>query len=70
MLQDEGSHIVEAIDDNTVLVLPMSLKPKTIDLQTMTIKTVFQGKVCERCKSYKMVKGGKGTVTMYTKCMF
>ncbi|XP_052105636.1 NACHT domain- and WD repeat-containing protein 1-like isoform X2 [Mytilus californianus] len=56
---DEGSHLLEVIDDNTVLVLPMSLKPKTIDLQTMTIKTVFQGRVCDRCKLYKMTNDGK-----------
>lgn len=58
--QDEGSHLLEIIDDNTVLVLPMSLKPKTIDLQTMTVKTIFQGRFCDRCKLYKMTNDGKG----------
>ncbi|XP_060067084.1 NACHT and WD repeat domain-containing protein 2-like [Ylistrum balloti] len=55
---------MKSLGDKEVLMLNNNRKLKTVNVDTMKVTTVFQGKVCKYCNALEVIKDGKEVLTM------
>ncbi|XP_021375216.1 NACHT and WD repeat domain-containing protein 2-like isoform X2 [Mizuhopecten yessoensis] len=55
---------MKSLGDKELLMLNNNRKLKTINMLTMTVTHVFQGKVCKYCNALEIIKDGKEVLTM------